>query len=134
MAEILRVPVLLFDGDCAMCTGWVAWAERYPGAVRSSGEWEAVAYQFVDLAALDACAGGQGLVTAERVQHGPLWLTPSGRLHVGPEAAARVLMRSGGAWPYVGGLLALPPVRMLARILCLPAMRRWHPTRTGGSP
>ncbi|MFI6449759.1 thiol-disulfide oxidoreductase DCC family protein [Kitasatospora sp. NPDC050543] len=132
--DVVREPVLIFDGDCALCTGWVAWAERHPGAARSSGGWEAVAYQFADLMSLDDRAGGRGVVTAPRVQHGPLWLTPSGKLYGGVQAAARLLMRSGSAWSYAGGLLALPPVALPARTLALPVMRRWHPTQTGGAP
>lgn len=73
-------------------------------------------------------------MTASRVQHGPLWLTPSGDLFGGVQAAARLLMRSGSGWSYAGGLLALPPVGLLVRSLALPVMRRWHPTRTGGAP
>ena len=74
------------------------------------------------------------MVTASRVQHGPLWLTPPGDVYGGMQAAARLLMRSGGVWSYAGGLLALPPVGLLVRTLTLPVIRRWHPTRTGGAP
>ncbi|PBC70077.1 uncharacterized protein DUF393 [Streptomyces sp. TLI_235] len=132
--DVVREPVLIFDGDCALCTGWVAWAKRHLGAARSSGGWEAVVCQFADLSSLDARAGGRGEVMAERVQRGPLWLTPSGKVYGGVQAVARLLMRSGGAWSYVGGLLALPPVDLLVRLLGLPVIRRWHPTQTGGAP
>ncbi|MEV8100404.1 DUF393 domain-containing protein [Kitasatospora sp. NPDC085879] len=112
--SIAHDPVLVFDGDCAFCTSCVTWAERYPRASLSSAGWQAVPYQFADLAELDAKAGGQGLVTAERADREVLWITPGGQVYGGAQAVARLLMRSGGAWAYAGAVLALPPVRPLA--------------------
>ncbi|MFD9130528.1 thiol-disulfide oxidoreductase DCC family protein [Kitasatospora sp. NPDC059571] len=115
--DIAPDPVLLYDGDCAFCTSCVTWAERYLRATLASGGWEAVPYQRADLAALDALAGGRGQVTAQRAGRELLWVTPAGRVYPGAQAAARLLMRSGGAWAYVGGALALPQVRPLADAL-----------------
>ncbi|GAA0687319.1 hypothetical protein GCM10010193_46590 [Kitasatospora atroaurantiaca] len=112
--DIATDPVLIFDGDCAFCTTCATWAERYLRASLSSGGWEAVPFQFADLPALDDRAGGQGLVTWDRAEREILWITPAGQVYGGGQAAARLLMRSGGAWAYLGGLLALPPVRPLA--------------------
>ncbi|MCU7821518.1 thiol-disulfide oxidoreductase DCC family protein [Kitasatospora sp. DSM 101779] len=121
MVELIaHDPLLVFDGDCAFCTSCVTWAERYPRASLSSGGWQAVPYQFADLAALDAGAGGRGLVTEERADREVLWITPGGRVYGGAQAVARLLMRSGGAWAYAGAVLALPPVRPLAA-----AVYRW---------
>ncbi|MEW1912296.1 DCC1-like thiol-disulfide oxidoreductase family protein [Kitasatospora sp. NPDC085895] len=121
MAELIaHDPVLVFDGDCAFCTSCVTWAERYPRASLSSGGWQAVPYQYADLAALDAGAGGHGLVTEERAGREVLWITPGGRVYGGAQAVARLLMRSGGAWAYAGAVLALPPVRPIAA-----AVYRW---------
>ncbi|MEU9128187.1 DUF393 domain-containing protein [Kitasatospora sp. NPDC048540] len=109
-----RDPVLVFDGDCGFCTTCVNFAERYPRATLASGGWSAVPYQFADLAALDRRAGGRGLVTEERAGQEVLWVTPTGEVYGGAQAAARLLLRSGGAWAYLGGFLTLAPVRPLA--------------------
>ncbi|MGK4579755.1 thiol-disulfide oxidoreductase DCC family protein [Kitasatospora sp. HPMI-4] len=136
MAEVGMVavdPVLVFDGDCAFCTTCKDAAERYLRATLASGGWEAVPFQFADLAALDARAGGRGLVTLERAERELLWVTPDGRVYGGAQAAARLLMRSGGAWAYLGGVLALPPVRPLAAAVYRLVARNRH-RMPGGTP
>ncbi|MER5639871.1 DUF393 domain-containing protein [Kitasatospora sp. NPDC002227] len=107
-------PVLVFDGDCGFCTTCVRFGERYLRATLASGGWEAVPFQFADLDALDALAGGRGLVTWERALTEVLWVTPNGEVHGGAQAVARLLLRTGGAWAYLGAVLTLPPVRPLA--------------------
>ncbi|MQS11428.1 DUF393 domain-containing protein [Streptomyces kaniharaensis] len=114
-AEVLD-PVLVFDGDCAFCSSCARWAERYLRQTLASGGWEAVPFQFEDLAALDARAGGLGEVSAERAEREVLWVTPAGEVYGGAQAVARLLMRSGGVWAYLGGLLALAPVRPVAGV------------------
>ncbi|MER5863638.1 DUF393 domain-containing protein [Kitasatospora sp. NPDC002040] len=126
-------PVLIYDGDCAFCTSSVQTAERYLRASLSAGNWEAVPYQFADLAALDARAGGLGLITAERAEQEVLWLTPAGDVHSGAQAAARLLLRSGGAWAYLGALLTLAPVRPLAALGYRWVARNRH-SLPGGTP
>ncbi len=134
MAEdITSGPVLIFDGDCGFCTTSVTMAERYPRASLSSGGWEAVPFQFADLTALDARAGGRGLVTWERAEQQILWVTPDGKVYEGAQAAARLLMRSGGAWAYLGAVLTLPPVRPLAAALYRLIARNRH-RLPGGTP
>ncbi|MDH6575875.1 DUF393 domain-containing protein [Kitasatospora sp. MAP5-34] len=134
MAEdITRDPVLIFDGDCGFCTTSVITAERYLRASLASGGWEAVPFQFADLAALDARAGGRGLVTWERAEQQILWVTPDGKVYEGAQAAARVLMRAGGAWAYLGALLTLPPVRPLAAA-CYRLVARNRHRLPGGTP
>ncbi len=113
---VMKDPVLVFDGDCAFCTTCVRVAERYLRQTLASGGWDAVAYQFADLAELDARAGGRGEVSAERAGREVLWVTPGGRVYGGAQAVARLLMRSGGAPAYLGGLLVLAPVRPVAEL------------------
>ncbi|MEV4558048.1 DUF393 domain-containing protein [Kitasatospora sp. NPDC049285] len=124
-------PVLLYDGDCAFCSSCVRWAERYPRASLSSAGWDAVPFQFADLAALAAFTDGE--VTAERAGREVLWITPNRQVYGGAQAVARLLMRSGGLWAWVGGLLALAPVRPVAELVY-----RWvarHRDRMpGGTP
>ncbi|GAA2141851.1 hypothetical protein GCM10009760_26430 [Kitasatospora kazusensis] len=134
MAEdITRDPVLIFDGDCGFCTTCVITAERYLRASLDSAGWEAVPFQFADLAALDARAGGRGLVSRERAEQQILWVTPGGKVYEGAQAAARVLMRAGGVWAYLGAVLTLPPVRPVAAAFYrLVARNRHH--LPGGTP
>ncbi|RKT18887.1 putative DCC family thiol-disulfide oxidoreductase YuxK [Streptomyces sp. 1114.5] len=112
----MKDPVLVFDGDCAFCSSCVRWAERYLRQTLASGGWEAVAFQFADLAGLDALAGGRGEVSAERAEREVLWVTPTGRVYGGAQAVARLLMRSGGAWAYLGAVLTAAPVRPVAAL------------------
>ncbi|MFI9329091.1 thiol-disulfide oxidoreductase DCC family protein [Kitasatospora sp. NPDC052868] len=119
-ATAVKDPVLVFDGDCSFCTTCETWAERYLRQTLASGGWEGVPFQFADLAALDARAGGRGEVSWERAEREVLWITPAGRVYGGAQAVARLLMRSGGVWAYLGGALALAPVRPLAG-----AVYRW---------
>jgi predicted DCC family thiol-disulfide oxidoreductase YuxK len=114
IGDMTKQPVLVYDGDCAFCSGCVRQAERrlpHDGPRRG---WEAVPFQFADLPALDAAAGGRGLVTADRAGREVLWVTPGGAVHGGAQAVARLLMRAGGVWSVLGAVLALPPVRWIA--------------------
>ncbi|MCG6495127.1 thiol-disulfide oxidoreductase DCC family protein [Kitasatospora sp. A2-31] len=129
----MRDPVLVFDGDCAFCSTCVVWAERYPRQTLASAGWEAVPFQFADLAGLDALAGGRGEVSWERAEREVLWVTPAGRVYGGAQAVARLLMRSGGAWAYLGGVLALPPVRPVAGAVYRWVARNRH-RMPGGTP
>ncbi|MFI9272635.1 thiol-disulfide oxidoreductase DCC family protein [Kitasatospora sp. NPDC052896] len=99
-------PVLVFDGDCAFCSSCVRWAEKYLRQTLASGGWTAEPFQFADLAALG--------VSAERAEHEVLWVTPTGAVYGGADAVSRLLMRTGGVFGWLGGLLALAPVRPLA--------------------
>lgn len=123
---VVKDPVLVFDGDCAFCSSCVRWGERYLRQTLASGGWEAVAFQFADLAALDALAGGRGEVSAERAEREVLWVTPSGRVYGGAQAVARLLMRSGGAWAYLGAVLTAAPVRPVAGVVYRWVARNRH--------
>ncbi|GAA2747535.1 MULTISPECIES: thiol-disulfide oxidoreductase DCC family protein [Kitasatospora] len=131
--DISRDPVLVYDGDCAFCTTCVRWAERYPRASLSSAGWDAVPFQRADLAGLDAFTGGRGQVTRQRAERELLWITPSRRVYGGAQAAARLLLRSGGAWAWAGALLTLPPVRPLAEAVYRTVARHRHQL-PGGTP
>ncbi|MFJ7247609.1 thiol-disulfide oxidoreductase DCC family protein [Kitasatospora sp. NPDC098652] len=117
---VVKDPVLVFDGDCAFCSSCVRWGERYLRQTLASGGWDSVPFQFADLAELDALAGGRGEVSAERAEREVLWVTPAGRVYGGAQAVARLLLRTGGAWAYLGALLTLAPVRPVAG-----AVYRW---------
>jgi predicted DCC family thiol-disulfide oxidoreductase YuxK len=122
----VKDPVLVFDGDCAFCSSCARWAERYLRQTLASGGWEAVAFQFADLAALDVLAGGRGEVSAERAEREVLWVTPTGRVYGGAQAVARLLMRSGGVWAYLGAVLTAAPVRPVAGLVYRWVARNRH--------
>ncbi|MEV7596218.1 DUF393 domain-containing protein [Kitasatospora sp. NPDC089797] len=117
---VMKDPVLVFDGDCAFCSSCVRWGERYLRQTLASGGWEAVPFQFAELPELDALAGGRGEVSAERAGREVLWVTPAGRVYGGAQAVARLLMRTGGPWAYLGAVLTSAPVRPVAA-----AVYRW---------
>ncbi len=95
------LPVLVYDGDCGFCTACVRFVRR---RVRPAAA--TIAWQEADLDALG--------VTRERACHEVLWVTPTGRVHGGAQAVARLLMRAGGPWAPLGALLTLPGVRWVA--------------------
>ncbi|MFJ9852876.1 thiol-disulfide oxidoreductase DCC family protein [Streptomyces sp. NPDC101150] len=93
--------VLVYDGDCAFCTSAVRFAER-----RLHPRCEATPWQFADLEKLG--------VSQRRAEHEVLWVTPTGSVHGGAQAVAKLLLSARGGWPVVGALLTLPPVRWAA--------------------
>ncbi|MGY5125010.1 thiol-disulfide oxidoreductase DCC family protein [Streptomyces nigrescens] len=96
-----RQPVLVYDGDCAFCTSSVQFAER-----RLRPRCAAAPWQFTDLAKLG--------ISRQRAEHEVLWVTPTGSVHGGAQAVAKLLLSADRGWPVVGALLTLPPVRWVA--------------------
>ncbi|MGW2414926.1 thiol-disulfide oxidoreductase DCC family protein [Streptomyces tubercidicus] len=97
-----RQPVLVFDGDCAFCTSAVRFAERWLRPRCAATPW-----QFADLAQLG--------VSRRRAEHEVLWVTPTGAVHGGAQAVAKLLLSADRGWPVVGALLTLPPLRWAAQ-------------------
>lgn len=96
------VPLVLYDADCGFCTASVRAAQ---------GRWvraaiDATPFQSADLVVhrltVDKCA--EALHCVE----------PDGRVTVGAEAVATVLLASRDPWPFVGRLLRLPGLRRVA--------------------
>ncbi|MEU5303141.1 DUF393 domain-containing protein [Streptomyces noursei] len=94
-------PVLVYDGDCGFCTTSVRFAERH---IRP--RCQITAWQFADLEELG--------VTQQRAEHEVLWITPTGTVHGGARAVAKVLLNAGGPWAVAGAVLALPALRWFA--------------------
>ncbi|MFJ8643888.1 thiol-disulfide oxidoreductase DCC family protein [Streptomyces sp. NPDC093610] len=94
-------PVLIYDGDCAFCTSSVRFAERH---IRP--RCEITPWQFAELDSSGA--------TRERAEYELLWVTPSGAIHGGAQAVAKLLLSAGRGWAVPGALLTLPPLRQLA--------------------
>ncbi|GAA0317792.1 DUF393 domain-containing protein [Actinoallomurus spadix] len=121
-------PVLVYDGDCGICTK----AVRLVGDTAPSGRrWprvpadaEVIPFQHADLAALGT--------TAERAEHEVLWVE-DGRVHGGAQAVARLLMRAGGFWRPLGLLTRVPPFRWAAHGLYRLIANNCH-RLPGGTP
>jgi predicted DCC family thiol-disulfide oxidoreductase YuxK len=115
--------VLLFDGECGFCTRVVEQA-----ADRLSADVDYVPFQAAPLATYG--------VSAAEARHSVQWVSPQGRIGHGAEAAARLLVASGGAWALLGRLLLAPPFSFLAAAAYwviarnrshIPLPRRHHP-------
>ena len=108
------VPLVLYDADCGFCTVSVRAAQ---------GRWlrariEATPYQSADLVVhrltVDKCAAALHCVE------------PDGRVSVGADAVATVLLASRNPWPLVGRLLRLPGVRRVAGFAYAVVARNRH--------
>lgn len=113
-------PVLVFDGDCGFCTKSVEMIERWIGP-----DVEITAWQFADLDELG--------VTRERAVHEVLLVTPTGEVHGGARAFAKLLAYERGVWSLPGAVLQVPPIGALAeRVYRVVADNRYR--LPGGTP
>ena len=105
-------PVLIFDGDCAFCTSSLRFGERLLG----TDGWASTPFQFADMDALEAFTGGAA--TRGRAEREILWITPTGQVYGGADAAAKVLLRTGRVpWVLLGATALLPGVRVATAAL-----------------
>ncbi len=106
-------PVLVYDGDCGICTNAVRLivprGEPRPGrGPRVPTDAEVVPFQSADLRALGT--------TAARAERELLWVDHGG-VYGGAQAIARLLIDAGGPWRPLGLLLRVPPFRWAAHAL-----------------
>ncbi|WP_436788271.1 thiol-disulfide oxidoreductase DCC family protein [Yinghuangia sp. YIM S10712] len=94
-------PVLVFDGDCGFCSKSVELLERWVDP-----DVEITAWQFADLDELG--------VTPERAAHEVLLVTPTGEVHGGAAAFAKLLAFERGVWSVPGAVMQIPPIDLLA--------------------
>lgn len=94
-------PLLVFDGDCAVCTSVARWAERH-----LVGRADVRPWQFLDLAPLG--------LTEDEVSTAMYWVDADGRTSRGHLGAGRMLQAFGGAWRPLGWLARTPPTSWLA--------------------
>jgi predicted DCC family thiol-disulfide oxidoreductase YuxK len=95
------LPVLIYDGDCGICTKLVEFARRRlrPTAeLRAGAQVDVTAYGLTDA----ECAEALQFVAAD------------GRVHSAQNAVAQLLRVSGRVWRPAGHLLRLPGVNALA--------------------
>ncbi|MDQ3294829.1 MAG: DUF393 domain-containing protein, partial [Actinomycetota bacterium] len=98
-----NLPVLVFDGDCGICTKSAKWVRRHlrPGSTISVEP-----SQSLDLDALG--------LSATDVADAAWFVDEHGRRHRGHRAVAVVLRRIGGRWGVLGRILTLPVISWLA--------------------
>ncbi len=94
-------PLLLYDGNCALCRGTIDWIRRMLPVLP-----DVQPFQETDLGAL-------GVSRAE-ASRSIQWIEPSGRVSAAHVAAARLLVYNGGGWALLGRLMFVPPVAWIA--------------------
>ena len=108
-----RLPVLVYDGDCAFCSASVRfgrrWIRRMPTVVPA---------QAADLVALgltaDQCAEAVQYVALDR------------RVHSAEDAVIAVLLAAGRGWWVLGALLRVPGVHWTAGVVYRWVARNRH--------
>jgi predicted DCC family thiol-disulfide oxidoreductase YuxK len=95
--------ILLYDGDCAICTSSARWLQRHAISAASVTPW-----QFVDLEALG--------LTQSQCQEAIQWRSGESGSS-GADAFADYLLTSTSGWRRIGALLSLRPVRPIAHVV-----------------
>ena len=96
--------VFLYDGDCAFCSKCAQVIEKHMTTPAKVSPW-----QWVDIDKLG--------LTVDECDAAVQWVAPGEPTKAGPEAIARLLRTSRGAfgfWKLAGVVLSFPPVRWLA--------------------
>lgn len=119
----LTRPVLVFDGDCGMCTRSARLVERR--FRRRPEDFDVAPSQALDLPALGLTEGE----CLEALQ----WVEPSGRRASGHAAVAAMLRRSWVWWRPLGLVLVAPGVSRLAAVAYRWVARNRH-VFPGGTP
>jgi predicted DCC family thiol-disulfide oxidoreductase YuxK len=106
--------VLVFDGDCAFCTGIARWLdERLPQGTGT------IPWQWL------ADPSSYGL-TRKALASAAYWIDSRGRPHRGHHAAARAMQAMGGGWSVLGQLIEVPPFSWVAWALYEIVARNRH--------
>jgi len=105
--------VLIFDGDCSVCTSCANWARRHV-----TGEVEIVPWQRLDLAT-------HGLKT-EDASAAAWWISPTGRRFRGHMAVSETLRHCSGWLRPAGWLLSVPPFSWVAVLIYILVARYRH--------
>ena len=113
-------PVLIFDGDCAVCTSCAEWARRHV-----SGAVTIVPWQRADLAAYG--------LTPDDGARAAWWISPAGRRYRAHLAVGQTLRHCRGWWPVAGRLLSVPPISWVGALL-YPVVARYRHLLPGATP
>ena len=109
-----RRAILLYDGDCAVCTrlaGFVARRLRpsvHAGAGPNPRAYEISAYQDADLSPLG--------LTAAQCDAALQWVDSRGRISSAQDAVARLLLASSAWARPIGAVLLVPGINALAGV------------------
>jgi predicted DCC family thiol-disulfide oxidoreductase YuxK len=115
-------PLLIFDGDCGICTSLSRVARR---AVLPPARGDVAAFQHVDL-------GPLGLTEQECIES-LRFIDARGRTFAAQDAVARLLLSSAWYWRPVGALILVPGVHWLAGVAYRWVARNRH-RLPGGTP
>jgi predicted DCC family thiol-disulfide oxidoreductase YuxK len=102
-AKSLAEAVLIFDGDCSVCTSCATWARRHV-----KGSVEIAPWQRMELARYG--------LTPEDAGAAAWWIDRAGRRYRGHAAIGRTLIDCGGWWRLAGTLLSAPPISWAAAL------------------
>jgi predicted DCC family thiol-disulfide oxidoreductase YuxK len=116
-----RRPLLIYDGECGLCSLCAEWARRRLPSGNNVIAWQ----RLPDLDALE--------LTANDVTNAAYWIDADGQQHCGERAVARALVEIGGLWAVLGRAILLPPVTVLAAAMYRLIARNRH-RLPGGSP
>ena len=119
----VRVPTLIYDGDCGFCTSSARWiARRWDASI------EAVPWQQFGVDGLP----GLGLTEVE-VGRSAWWIVPGQAPEGDHLAIIRSLQASAGWTRWLGAVLAVPPLRWVSAAL-YPVVARNRSRLPGGTP
>jgi predicted DCC family thiol-disulfide oxidoreductase YuxK len=110
---LIAPAVLIFDGDCAVCTSSADWAQRH---VKT--EVQIVPWQRTDLAAYG--------LTPEDASAAAWWISPDGRRYRGHLAVSQTLRHSNAWLRPAGWLLSVPPFSWVAALVYMVVARYRH--------
>lgn len=113
-------PVLIFDGDCALCSSCVRFVERRMRRHPACRPW-----QEVDLGTLG--------LTRQQCEAAVQFVGLDGSTSAGETAVAHLLVHAGSGWSIVGRVLLLPGVRSVAGVVYRWVARHRH-RLPGGTP
>ena len=105
--------VLIFDGDCSICTSCANWARRHLKVAVEITPW-----QRIDLATYG--------LKPEDAKAAAWWVDPGGRRYRGHAAVARTLRDCSRWWPLAGWLLSVPPASWGAALVYIVVARYRH--------
>ncbi|SRR5712692_3017610 len=109
----MAAAVLIFDGDCAVCTTCANWARRHV-----NGSVEIAPWQRLDLKAYG--------LKPEDTKAAVWWISPAGRRFRGHRAVGQTLHESGGWWKLPGWFCLVPPFSWGAFLVYLLVARFRH--------
>jgi len=120
LSEPSKLPLLVFDGDCAFCTTWVNRLEAVLPLFPTATPW-----QWLDLDAVG--------LTHDDVTHYAWYLTPTHQYAGHLAGSALLRAQRGFGWRFAGNLIATPPVSWVAALVYHYVAKNRH-RLPGGTP